>query len=355
MSLVSDTDARIFGGLANPAKTRLTDLETDRRDGSLLDRARSSSRPSSRGSSHCSHIAEEEEEEDGGGHHNDRGRYHDDGTSEHSEEYEKQADERDERHERDERDERDEKDENELQMPMEDEQRTEVASRVSSHISSTYEAPRANGVFNQFVRSSARAPSVLHSTHHHDSHDSSIAGRLAMHEKQNVLMDIERLKAQGVRFSKEWSLDDSLDDMNYEVRRHMLHIEEQNNLVTMRDGMRMICTGVEMLNGRMKILDLDGWTTEICSDMSKYDAALGKLHRKYWRRSYSSSPEMELATSVLMSMGMYHFKRKITSRMFPPPPQHPVSESPKSSSRSRRGRRQVSPTRSDTSSEGMPP
>lgn len=351
MSSVSDTDARIFGGLANPSKTRLSDLEADRRDGSLLDRPR----PSSRGSSsHCSQVPEEEEpdyDEYGG-----VDRYNDDRASEHSDTRSRKSDRSTKRDEEQPEDRYDERDEYETRAGIEeDDQRTEVASHVSSQITSVYETPappRGNGVFNQFVRSSARPPSTIHNSTQYEN-----AGRLAMQEKQNVLMDIERLKTQGVRFSKEWSLDDSLDDMNYEVRRHMLHIEEQNNLATMRDGMRMICTGVEMLNGRMKILDLDGWTTEVCSDMSKYDAALGKLHRKYWRRSYSSSPEMELATSVLMSMGMYHFKRKITSRMFPPPPQHPVSESSsKPFSRSnRRGRRQVSPTRSDTSSEGMPP
>ena len=142
----------------------------------------------------------------------------------------------------------------------------------------------------------------------------------------------------------------------------MLHIEESNNIATMRDGMRMICTGVEMLNGRMRILDLDGWATDVCSDMSKYDSALGKLHRKYWRRSHSSSPEMEIATGLLMSMGMYHFKRKLTSRIFPSanptyrPPQQPPRQSPgqSSSRQSSRRKRPTSPV-SDTSSEDVPP
>jgi hypothetical protein len=177
------------------------------------------------------------------------------------------------------------------------------------------------------------------------------ANRILLQEKQNVLMDIERLRGQGIQFSKVWTLDDSLEDMSYEVRRHMLHVEETNNIAVMRDGMRMICTGVEMLNGRMRILDLDGWAADVCADMSKYDAALGKLHRKYWRRSHSTSPEMELATTLLMSMGMYHFKRKITSRIFPPaahtrpPPHRPRRRRPAS----------ARDAQSDSSSEDVPP
>ena len=84
----------------------------------------------------------------------------------------------------------------------------------------------------------------------------------------------------------------------------------------MRDGLRMMCTGIEMLNGRVKLLDLDGWSAQVCNDLSKYDPALSKLYRKYWRRSYSSSPEMEVAMGLIGSLGMYHFKRKISNNMF---------------------------------------
>jgi hypothetical protein len=174
-----------------------------------------------------------------------------------------------------------------------------------------------------------------------------------VHEKQNVLMDISRLKMQGVQFSKEYTLDDSLDDMQYEIRRHMLHMEETNNIKMMRDGMRMICTGIEMLNGRMQLLELNGWASDVCGDMSKYDPALSKLYRKYWRKSQSSSPEMEIATGVLMSMGMYHFKRKLASRMFPGPQRPNATSAPPPSQTSRR--RPPSPAASDTSSEDLPP
>ena len=172
---------------------------------------------------------------------------------------------------------------------------------------------------------------------------------LMMKEKQNVLMDMERLKLQGITFSKQWTIDDSLEDMQYEIRRHMMHIEECNNMNMMRDGMRMVCTGIEMINGRMHLLELNGWAAEVCADMSKYDPALSKLYRKYWRRSQSSSPEMEIAMGVLTSMGMYHFKRKLASRMFTPP------SVPSMRSMSDFPKRSASPAPSETDSEGLPP
>ena len=244
--------------------------------------------------------------------------------------------------------------------PSDDEERhTEVDSAVNSQIEPRRGAsdagsrqPRSSADFsaNRFGDYIAQArPPVPAMATRPDSRRREDA--TVIHEKQNVLMDISRLKLQGVHFSKEWSLDDSLDDMQYEIRRHMLHMEELNNVKMMRDGMRMICTGIEMLNGRMQILELNGWASDVCGDMSQYDPALSKLYRKYWRKSQSSSPEMEIATSVLMSMGMYHFKRKLSSRMFPGQTTRPASTPAAPTTR----RRAPSPTPSDTSSEDLPP
>ena len=135
-------------------------------------------------------------------------------------------------------------------------------------------------------------------------------------EKQQVLMDMERLKLQGIKLTKEWTLNDRLDDMQFEVRRHMLHLDEMNNINMMRDGMRLMCSGFEMINGKLRFLELDGWASEVCSDMNKYDNALGRIYRKYWRRGTQNSPEMEIAMGLIGSMGMYHFKKKMQTNMF---------------------------------------
>ena len=168
-------------------------------------------------------------------------------------------------------------------------------------------------------------------------------------------MDIERLRMQGITFSKQWTVDDRLEDMQFEIRRHMLHIEELNNMNTMRDGMRMICTGIEMINNRVNLLELNGWASQVCGDMHKYDAALSKIYRKYWRRSQSSSPEMEIAMGLITSMGMFHFKKKVSSRMFTPNHPVPGMQPPNPRFNSSRRNRAATPAASDTESEGVPP
>ena len=44
-------------------------------------------------------------------------------------------------------------------------------------------------------------------------------------------MDMERLKMQGIKLSNEWSVNDRLDDMMFEVKRHMIHLDEMNNII----------------------------------------------------------------------------------------------------------------------------
>ena len=102
---------------------------------------------------------------------------------------------------------------------------------------------------------------------------------------------------------------DRLDDMQFEVRRHMLHIDEMNNINMMRDGMRLMCSGFEMVNTQFGFLELEGWASEVTSDMDKYDNALGRIYRKYWRRTQLSA-EYELLFAIMSSMVMFHFSKK---------------------------------------------
>ena len=139
---------------------------------------------------------------------------------------------------------------------------------------------------------------------------------MAILDKQQVLMDMERLKLQGVKLTRDWTLNDRLDDMQFEVKRHMLHIDEMTNINMMRDGMRLLCSGFEMINTKVGLLELNGWSNEVCQDMDKYNNALGRIYRKYWRKNNANSPETEILFGLVGSIGMFHFKQKMQKTMF---------------------------------------
>ena len=131
-------------------------------------------------------------------------------------------------------------------------------------------------------------------------------------EKQSILLDLDRLKLRGVRLTKEYNLNDNIDDMSFELKRHLAHQEEETTVSMMRDAMRIMCTGIELGNNKLgPFLELDGWSAEVCSDINKYDSALSKLYRKHWRRG-SSSPETEILMGMAGSLGLYHFKKKFS-------------------------------------------
>ena len=186
--------------------------------------------------------------------------------------------------------------------------KSDVASVASASEVTAAAAPGPPSAFATFLKQTRQAVD-----HDRDSRESSDHHML---EKQQALLDLEKLKLAGTRLSKQWTLDDRLEDMRFEVRRHTMHQEEQNNVATMRDAMRMACTGIEMIATRTGALDLKGWSSIVCRDMSRYDAPMGKLYRKYWRRGNMSSPESEILLGIAGSLIMHHVQQKMNGRLF---------------------------------------
>lgn len=169
--------------------------------------------------------------------------------------------------------------------------------------------------------------------------------------KRTVLLDLQQLSTRGgVKLTKEWTMDDRLEDMLLEMRRHSLAQDEKTNVTMMRDGMRLLITGIEMANNKLGLLDLDGWSTDVCRDLEKHDANLSRIYRKYWRRGTASSPEVSITMSLLGSMGMHHFRRTMSKNL--------VSKAQQQGFAPRKRRGQVVPPPADSDSsddEEAPP
>ena len=75
-------------------------------------------------------------------------------------------------------------------------------------------------------------------------------------------------------------MDSSSDDMLLEIRRHTLAMDEASNVNMMRDAMRLMVTGIEMANNRIGLLDLEGWSSDVCRDLKERRIAVQLLHQK---------------------------------------------------------------------------
>ena len=129
--------------------------------------------------------------------------------------------------------------------------------------------------------------------------------------KTEVLNDLDRLRRNGLHV-RDFNMGDSVDDMEHEVRRQMMNLEEANAINFMKNAMQIAFTGMELMNNKMgPFLHLEGWAASTSKDMDKYDVPLGKIYRKYMTKKTASSPEAEIAMGIMGSMCMHHFGRKL--------------------------------------------
>lgn len=162
-----------------------------------------------------------------------------------------------------------------------------------------------------FASSNPRAPSAVSSA---PSMSRAGADDESVHaEKHGTLLEIERLRTSGAMPTRHWSMDDSLDEMQMEARKLNSNIEEAQMVNMMRDFMKLGFTGLELFNSRVKVLELDGWADTVTKDLHKYDAALAKIYRKYWRRS-AATPEMEIIMGIGTSLVMHHCQNKFAQK-----------------------------------------
>lgn len=131
-------------------------------------------------------------------------------------------------------------------------------------------------------------------------------------EKQAVLMEIDDLRRQGLGISKNFTMDDSLESMQFEVRRHLAHLDEVRMVGMLTEMFKLALTGLEMGSKKFKLLDLDGYSAEVTSDMSRFTPSLTRLYRKYYRKAVWS-PEAELGFALCSSVAMFHFRRSFYS------------------------------------------
>ena len=134
-------------------------------------------------------------------------------------------------------------------------------------------------------------------------------------EKASILNDLDDLRRKhGVKFSKPLSLEDSLSDLQYEMKKHLLAIDRERGVKFMKDALKVGASALVAVNDRFgPFLHLDGWAQGFSSEIEGYDQPLSSLYKKYWsRRGASMSPEAQLAFGIGSSMAMHHFRNKFS-------------------------------------------
>lgn len=132
-------------------------------------------------------------------------------------------------------------------------------------------------------------------------------------EKLQMLKKIEKLEKKGVRFSKKYDHNSSLDDMKAEFEA-FVEDKERRDSVNFQGKMLMAAvTGIEMLNRKFDPFDfkLDGWTEQINENIDEYNDIFEELHEKYKSKA-KMAPELKLLFQLGGSAIMLH----MTNTMF---------------------------------------
>jgi hypothetical protein len=132
-------------------------------------------------------------------------------------------------------------------------------------------------------------------------------------EKFTYLRKLEALEKKGIRLSKQYTMESSLQEMmgEYETIKSE---KERSNSVKFQGRMLMAAvTGLEFLNNRFDPFDfkLDGWSEQVNENIDDYDEIFGELHEKYSSKA-KMAPELKLLFQLSGSAIMLH----MTNTMF---------------------------------------
>ena len=141
---------------------------------------------------------------------------------------------------------------------------------------------------------------------HSNHRDDEISGQ----EKRKYLLDLEKLKLQGIKLTKDYTMNDSLADIRFEYDSHRSNYDVVDSINYMKDILGFSFTLIESLNQRFgPILQLRGWSTYMKTNMGRFDRLLERAYHRFWRQG-QPSPFMEFGFLVFGTMIMWHLQNK---------------------------------------------
>jgi hypothetical protein len=143
--------------------------------------------------------------------------------------------------------------------------------------------------------------------------DKPVEQKDTLRERFSYLRKLEDLESKGVKLTKRYSMESSLEEMKGEYENIVSEKEKANN-VKFQGKMLMACiTGIEFLNSKFDPFDikLDGWAEQFSENITDYDEIFAELHEKY-RNKAKLAPELKLLFQLGGSAIMLH----MTNTMF---------------------------------------
>lgn len=188
--------------------------------------------------------------------------------------------------------------------------------RQNKHHHSRHSRHSQNSRHSRHSRSKHRHSNSRHSRHsrskhrHRHSNSRRHEDEFSNQEKRKYLLDLEKLKLQGIKLTKDYTMNDSLADIRFEYDSHRSNYDVVDSINYMKDILGFSFTLIESLNQRFgPILQLRGWSTYMKNNMGRFDRLLERAYHRFWRQG-QPSPFMEFGFLVFGTMIMWHLQNK---------------------------------------------
>lgn len=154
-----------------------------------------------------------------------------------------------------------------------------------------------------------------------DSEKSQVQHAVKAEEDREKLEFLNELKKYRGQTTREFSVQDSLTDIQFEYDRLKAPENAANVVRIMGIVLQVIVYAVQWGNNKFgPLLKLDNgetsWAMQTGESISnhEYDSVLEKLYRKHWRKG-SMSPEAELGMMLIGSAGVFHFQTHVNEKL----------------------------------------
>jgi hypothetical protein len=137
-------------------------------------------------------------------------------------------------------------------------------------------------------------------------------------EKFNLLCNLERLEARGLKVSKTFTMDSEHADMKREYERITRKLEIDKSVRFQRKMLVAAVTAIEFLNTKFDPLDvkLEGWSESVHENVNDYDDIFEELHEKYKEKA-QMAPELRLILMLAGSGFMFHLTQTLFKSSLP--------------------------------------
>ena len=137
-------------------------------------------------------------------------------------------------------------------------------------------------------------------------------------EKFQYLRKLETLQQKGVELSKQYTMENSLDEMRGEYEYQQGERERKNSVQFQGKMLTTLITGIEFLNNKFDPFDikLDGISENVQENLGDYDEIFSELAEKYKSKA-KMAPELKLVFQLASAGIMVHMSNTMFKSAIP--------------------------------------